>query len=167
METSDPKAIRRAVWAGSIPCKILLDPGESRVFDASDPYYVCPTITPPPLSNTHIHPFPYLLTHLQRQIIIPRIAYLPFFAERVCSFFRPFVIDPEVAKPESAWFEFESVPMKWLVRPFVQYFPPLAYRADCEFSGTGLLVFCMTCLPDVIRLLIMLKRTTSICSPGH
>ncbi|PWW76226.1 APG5-domain-containing protein [Tuber magnatum] len=85
MEPSDPKAIRRAIWSGSIPCKILLDPGESRVFDASDPYY----------------------------IIIPRIAYLPFFAERICNFFRPFVIDPEVAKPESAWFEFESVPMKW------------------------------------------------------
>lgn len=41
MDSPDLKAIRKAIWYGSIPCRILLDPGESRVFDASDPYYVC------------------------------------------------------------------------------------------------------------------------------
>lgn len=45
MESSDSKSIRKAIWSGSIPCKILLDPGECRVFDDSDPYYA--RIPPP------------------------------------------------------------------------------------------------------------------------
>lgn len=40
-----PPSIRRAVWEGSIPVQILLNPGESRVFDNSDPFFVrCPSM---------------------------------------------------------------------------------------------------------------------------
>lgn len=53
MEASDAKSIRKAVWHGSIPVKIVLDFGESRVFDASDPYYACtPRSLDPPFANT-------------------------------------------------------------------------------------------------------------------
>ncbi|KAL0632942.1 Autophagy protein 5 [Maublancomyces gigas] len=85
MEASDAKSIRRAVWHGSIPVKIVLDFGESRVFDASDPYY----------------------------LTIPRISYLPLFIPQIYKFFKPFLIDSDVSKEETAWFEFESVPLKW------------------------------------------------------
>ncbi|KAI5838595.1 autophagy protein Apg5-domain-containing protein [Morchella snyderi] len=85
MESSDSKSIRKAIWSGSIPCKILLDPGECRVFDDSDPYY----------------------------LTIPRISYLPLFIPQIYKFFKHFLIDQEVSKEETAWFEFESVPLKW------------------------------------------------------
>jgi len=35
-----PPSIRRVIWDGSIPVQILLNPGESRVFDNADPFYV-------------------------------------------------------------------------------------------------------------------------------
>lgn len=36
----DATALRRAIWDGAIPCRIELDPAESRVFDAASPYFV-------------------------------------------------------------------------------------------------------------------------------
>jgi autophagy-related protein 5 len=36
----DNTSLRRAVWNGSIPCRIELDPAESRVFDAAGSYFV-------------------------------------------------------------------------------------------------------------------------------
>lgn len=35
-----PTSIRQAIWEGTIPCAIHLNPSESRVFDNSDPFYV-------------------------------------------------------------------------------------------------------------------------------
>ncbi len=32
--------VRRVLWNGSLPIKVILDPGECRTFDQSDPYYV-------------------------------------------------------------------------------------------------------------------------------
>ena len=36
----DNTALRRTIWEGAIPCRIELDPSESRVFDGTDPFYV-------------------------------------------------------------------------------------------------------------------------------
>lgn len=104
MEASDARSIRKAVWHGSIPVKIVLDFGESRVFDDSDPYYARTTLR---------ERLVYLLLTPPPQLTIPRISYLPLFIPQIYKFFRPFLIDPDVSKEETAWFEFESVPLKW------------------------------------------------------
>ncbi|KAF8470885.1 autophagy protein Apg5-domain-containing protein [Kalaharituber pfeilii] len=80
-----PASIRRAVWEGSIPVQILLDPGESRVFDNADPFY----------------------------IQLPRVSYLPLFYPQLYTFFESFLIDKDTCKPSEAWLEFEGVPLKW------------------------------------------------------
>lgn len=113
MEAPDSKSIRRAIWHGSIPIKILLDFSESRVFDASDPYYAR---VPHPSSVVSPNPL-YTNTPLV-QLTIPRISYLPLFIPQIYKFFKPFLIDSSVSKEETAWFEFESVPLKWCSNPF-------------------------------------------------
>ncbi|KAK6334159.1 autophagy protein 5 [Orbilia brochopaga] len=78
-------ALRRAVWDGSIPVRVLLDPSECRIFDQADAYY--------------------LQAH--------RVAYLPFYLPRIYRFFEPFLIDKSVATVESAWFEVDNAPLRW------------------------------------------------------
>ncbi|KAJ6263490.1 hypothetical protein Dda_2054 [Drechslerella dactyloides] len=78
-------ALRRAVWDGSIPVRVLLDPSECRIFDQADAYY------------------------FQAR----RVAYLPFYLPRIYRFFEPFLIDKSVATVESAWFEVDNAPLRW------------------------------------------------------
>ncbi|TGZ85150.1 APG5-domain-containing protein [Ascodesmis nigricans] len=78
-------AVRRAVWDGSIPCRIDLDPSECRSLEGIDPYF----------------------------ITIPRISYLPIIIPKVYRFFEPHLKDTARAQQNSAWFEFENVPLKW------------------------------------------------------
>lgn len=80
-----PDALRRAIWNGSLPIKVVLDPSECRVFDKSDPYY----------------------------IQAPRVAYLPFYLPRIYKFFEDFLIDKTVATVENAWFEVDNAPLRW------------------------------------------------------
>ncbi|KAF8455127.1 autophagy protein Apg5-domain-containing protein [Terfezia claveryi] len=80
-----PPSIRRAIWDGSIPVQILLNPGESRVFDSTDPFY----------------------------IQLPRVSYLPLFYPQLYAFFEPFLIDKCSVNPAEAWLDFEGVPLKW------------------------------------------------------
>ncbi|KAF8423398.1 autophagy protein Apg5-domain-containing protein [Tirmania nivea] len=80
-----PASIRRAIWDGSIPVQILLNPGESRVFDNADPFY----------------------------IQLPRVSYLPLFYPQLYAFFESFLIDKDSVNPAEAWLDFEGVPLKW------------------------------------------------------
>ncbi|RPA83327.1 APG5-domain-containing protein [Ascobolus immersus RN42] len=77
--------IREKIWYGSIPTRIILNPGESRVFDSADPFY----------------------------IQLPRISYLPLYLPQILAFFTPFLINPSDATLANAWLEFDSVPLKW------------------------------------------------------
>ncbi|KAI5818567.1 autophagy protein Apg5-domain-containing protein [Pyronema omphalodes] len=81
----DTVALRRALWNGSIPCRIELDPSESRVFDVIEPYFIS----------------------------LPRMSYIPLYMTEIYRFFTPFLIDTSVSCLENAWLEFESVPLKW------------------------------------------------------
>ncbi|KAK6497860.1 autophagy protein 5 [Arthrobotrys musiformis] len=78
-------AVRRAVWDGSIPFKVMLDPSECRIFDKADPYY----------------------------FQADRVAYLPFYLPRIYKFFEDFLIDRAVSTVESAWFEVDNAPLRW------------------------------------------------------
>ncbi|KAF8531308.1 autophagy protein Apg5-domain-containing protein [Trichophaea hybrida] len=81
----DNASLRRVVWNGSIPCRIELDPAESRVFDAAGPYFIS----------------------------LPRMSYIPLYIREVYQFFEPFLIDTNIPKVGNAWLEFENVPLKW------------------------------------------------------
>ncbi|KAK6530035.1 autophagy protein 5 [Orbilia ellipsospora] len=78
-------AVRRAVWDGSVPFRVLLDPSECRIFDKADVYYF--------QAN--------------------RVAYLPFYLPRIYKFFEDFLIDKTVATMENAWFEVDNAPLRW------------------------------------------------------
>ncbi|KAL7266272.1 Autophagy protein 5 [Rhizina undulata] len=47
------------------------------------------------------------------KLSIPRISYLPLHIPDIYKFFEPFLIDTEQCTPETAWFQFETVPLKW------------------------------------------------------
>ncbi|KAI5779475.1 autophagy protein Apg5-domain-containing protein [Geopyxis carbonaria] len=78
------ESLRQAVWNGTIPCRIELDLTECRVLESSEPFYLS----------------------------IPRISYLPLFIPQIYRFFEP-NIKSQSANPDTAWFEFENVPLKW------------------------------------------------------
>lgn len=106
----DNTSLRRALWDGSIPCRIELDPAESRAFDATIPYFVrCLLgITRPPMVSD------------PRQIKLPRLSYIPLYIGGIYRFFEPFLIDSNICKLENAWLEFENVPLKWLyLSPYI------------------------------------------------
>ena len=100
----DNTSLRRALWDGSIPCRIELDPAESRAFDATIPYFVrCLLGVARPPSDPR-----------QEQTKLPRLSYIPLYIGRIYRFFEPFLIDSDICKLENAWLEFENVPLKWL-----------------------------------------------------
>ncbi|KAL1976617.1 hypothetical protein VTN31DRAFT_2899 [Thermomyces dupontii] len=79
-----PAQIQQRVWEGRIPLEIVLDPSECRTYDQSDPYLIS----------------------------YPRISYLPFLLPRLHAFFSSYLIHPD-CEPQSGWFSFEGVPLKW------------------------------------------------------
>jgi autophagy-related protein 5 len=94
-------SIQKTVWDGRIPLEIVLASSESRTFDRTDPYLVCP------------------LKHSARQdanplceISYPRISYLPSLLPKLRAFFSNSLIEPD-SQPHDGWLEFEGVPLKW------------------------------------------------------
>ncbi|KAK9463818.1 autophagy protein Apg5-domain-containing protein [Lipomyces oligophaga] len=81
----EPVSVRRMLWNGTIPLKIVLAQQERNTLDLIQPYYI----------NAH------------------RLSYLPFLFERVLAFFKPYLRDPESASSYEWWFEFEDVPLRW------------------------------------------------------
>jgi autophagy-related protein 5 len=85
--SSDPAALsvlQRRVWDGRLPLEIRLAPADCRSYADSEPY---------------------LIQH-------PRLSYLAFLLPRLHRFFAPKLINPDTPANE-AWFEFETVPLKW------------------------------------------------------
>lgn len=77
-------ALQRRIWDGSLPLEIRLAPADCRTYADSEPYLVQ----------------------------YPRLQYLAFLIPRLHAFFKHKLIDPSVSVTE-AWFEFDSVPLKW------------------------------------------------------
>ena len=77
-------ALQRRVWDGRLPLEIRLAPADCRSYADSEPYL----------------------------IQYPRLSYLAFLLPRLHTFFAPKLINPDTPANE-AWFEFESVPLKW------------------------------------------------------
>ena len=51
-----------------------------------------------------------------RQILLPRLSYIPLYVSKIYDFFAADLNDPSASKPENAWLEFEGVPLKWYRR---------------------------------------------------
>ncbi|KAG8626445.1 hypothetical protein KVT40_005390 [Elsinoe batatas] len=81
---ADLSALQRRIWDGSLPLEIRLAAADCTSYDQSQPYLI-------------------------QQ---PRLAYLPPLLSRLHAFFRPFLINPEVASHD-AWLSFEGLPLKW------------------------------------------------------
>jgi hypothetical protein len=84
---SNPTALsvlQRRVWDGRLPLEIRLAPADCRSYADSEPYF----------------------------IQYPRLSYLAFLLPRLHAFFAPKLINPDTPANE-AWFEFETVPLKW------------------------------------------------------
>jgi autophagy-related protein 5 len=77
-------ALQRRVWDGRLPLEIRLAPADCRSYADSEPYL----------------------------IQYPRLSYLAFLLPRLHTFFAPKLINPDTPANE-AWFEFETVPLKW------------------------------------------------------
>jgi autophagy-related protein 5 len=77
-------ALQRRVWDGCLPLEIRLAPADCRSYADSEPYL----------------------------IQYPRLSYLAFLLPRLHAFFAPKLINPDIPANE-AWFEFETVPLKW------------------------------------------------------
>lgn len=64
--------------------------------------------------------FPYSIHHMKAhknhnpkfQIQHPRLSYLPFLLPRLHTFFRTYLINPDLPSHEG-WFSFEEIPLKW------------------------------------------------------
>lgn len=77
-------ALQRRVWDGRLPLEIRLAPADCRTYADSEPYL----------------------------IQYPRLSYLAFLLARLHAFFAPKLINPDTPFND-AWFEFETVPLKW------------------------------------------------------
>lgn len=76
--------LQALVWSGRLPLEIRLAPADCRTYTDSEPYL----------------------------IQFPRLSYLSFLLPRLHAFFAPKLIDPSTPS-HAAWFEFDSVPLKW------------------------------------------------------
>lgn len=82
----DLDAIQQHVWNARLPLEIRLCASESRVYDQSDPYVIS----------------------------FPRLAYLPFLLPRLLNHFADdFITDVETISPDTGFFTFDGVPLKW------------------------------------------------------
>ncbi|KAF4550215.1 Autophagy protein 5-like protein [Elsinoe fawcettii] len=81
---SELSALQRRIWDGSLPLEIRIAAADCTSYDRSDPYL----------------------------IQLPRLSYLPHLLLRLHAFFRPSLINPEVA-PHDAWLSFDGLPLKW------------------------------------------------------
>ncbi|KAM0721734.1 hypothetical protein Q7P37_002659 [Cladosporium fusiforme] len=77
-------ALQRRIWDGRLPLEIRLAPTDCRTYANSEPYL----------------------------IQFPRLSYLAFLLPRLHAFFAPKLINPDTPFNE-AWFEFDTVPLKW------------------------------------------------------
>ncbi|MCJ1308870.1 autophagy protein 5 [Agyrium rufum] len=78
------RSLQAAIWGGSIPLEIHLEPSDSRTYDETDPFF--------------IH-------H-------PRLSYLPFLLPKLHSFFSSSLVEENI-EAQDGWFSFENVPLKW------------------------------------------------------
>ncbi|KAK9477794.1 autophagy protein Apg5-domain-containing protein [Lipomyces japonicus] len=81
----DAVDIRRKIWDGIIPIRIVLAPDEAREIDTVEPFY----------------------------FNAPRVSYLPLYYNQIISYFKPFLRDASTADSFEWWLEFENVPLKW------------------------------------------------------
>ncbi|KAK5084102.1 Autophagy protein 5 [Exophiala xenobiotica] len=82
----DLDAIQQHVWNARLPLEIRLSASESRVYDQSDPYVIS----------------------------FPRLAYLPFLLPRLLNHFaEELITDIETISPDTGFFTFDGVPLKW------------------------------------------------------
>ncbi|PNS18965.1 Autophagy protein 5 [Sphaceloma murrayae] len=105
-------ALQKRIWEGSLPLEIRLAAADCTSYDQSDPY----------------------LSHH------PRLAYLPSLLPRLHAFFRPYLINPEIA-PHDTWLSFDGLPLKWhyplgLLYDLFSGASPAGYEAQSTSTST-------------------------------
>ena len=105
---AEDREVLRSIWSGQIPICFQLSSEEIVAFQKPDPVYV---------STFFRHrEFDLLISqfhsHIQTQIMCPRISYFPLVMDKVIKYFSRFV---EQSKQQGTdlWIEYEDRPIKW------------------------------------------------------